>query len=474
MTDKAKGRSVLGALSFKRKSNSRRSSLVLEPEIDAPPLPASAMGGKLNCCPLTSAQYAESWALMTKLGRRPKVSRLYGNLDGVLADAAATQHFINHQKANNNLSMYNFWKLTKKYVDEFPKKSVEDRNTMAREINTRFIQNCTFELPSPVKTQLAKVFEKNSDFKINVFEPAQKLVWTELQTKQFADFHKSPHYSHHCISVITSGNVYLEDMLYNESFLMGFLEYMALENASTVIQFWLIADDFQTQLLQVDKRGKPVLDASHAKSDAMGIFKRFFAKDASEPLGVDAVTLQETETLVCKPDGPDRFCFRRPLHLVYTSMSKHFFPSYMRSDAFYQYLNGLMTVSKTPMKSPSTPNNSTVSSNGDTPDDENTTAGDDEGSTKKRTLVKRDSGQLGLIDEWGVYQRDGDANHPLFNETSTDKSTRMGQLASVVGMKKKTTKEEHEMAVQVARMIVNQIYREMKEHHTIDKHVVPS
>jgi len=290
MAEKTKRSGMLGGLSFKRSAKPKKAATsngtpTPEPQITGPPLPASAMAGKLVNCPLQSAEYAEAWALATKLGRRPKVSRLHGSLDGLLTDSAATQHFVNHQKANHNIAMYNFWKLVKKYADDFVKRSVEDRNVMAVDIFDRFVAKSVFDLPAAIKTQLTKVVDKKSDFKVNVFDQAQQHVYTELKTKQFNDFQKSPQYSQHCITVITSGTVYLEDMLYNESFLMGFMEYMTMENSSSIIQFWLIADDFQTQLLQVDKKGKPTLDAAHAKSDAMGIFKRFFCHRCGRTTG---------------------------------------------------------------------------------------------------------------------------------------------------------------------------------------------
>ena len=56
--------------------------------------------------------------------------------------------------------------------------------------------------------------------KAAIYRPALGHVYELLRTKLFAGYQKSPHYSQYCISVLTSGTVYLEDMLYNESFLM--------------------------------------------------------------------------------------------------------------------------------------------------------------------------------------------------------------------------------------------------------------
>lgn len=48
-----------------------------------------------------------------------------------------------------------------------------------------------------------------------------------LQTDFFAKFMQSPLYSQYCLSVLTADSVRLEDMLYNESFQMGFMDFMA-------------------------------------------------------------------------------------------------------------------------------------------------------------------------------------------------------------------------------------------------------
>ena len=234
--------------------------------------------------------------------------------------------------------------------------------------------------------------------------------------------------------------------------LQGFIEYMTMEDVGGIIQFWLIADSFNDQLHAVDKKGKPTLDAAHAKGDATGIYKRFIAQNAAEPLGVDARTRAELEKLIAPEAGPDKRSFLRSLHLAHTSLAKHFFPAYMSSDAFYQYLNGLVSAAKVADATPAKQAKGGVAPAGDAAAGDPAAPADEKASVR---MLKRTPSQLGLVDGWGVYQRDEDATNPLFNDAHSH-----GRVSKsrVVGIGKKKNKEhEKDVAVQVARMIITDV-----------------
>jgi len=474
-----KKKGFLGSLSFRKGKNQKGAAADAEAKAQAAAasaaaakqaasMPAEAMAGILDGCPLGTVDYAKAWKDMVRHGRRPKISRLYTALEGVLADPPSMQYFVNYLKSINTVAVLKFFIAADRYTKGFAEKSVDERETEAVDIFNKYIASGSVELPAPVAAAIAKAAErKESLAKAATFRPALGHVYELLQTKLFAGYQKSPHYSQYCISVLTSGTVYLEDMLYNESFLMGFIEYMTMEDVGGIIQFWLIADSFNDQLHAVDKKGKPTLDAAHAKGDATGIYKRFIAQNAAEPLGVDARTRAELEKLIAPEAGPDKRSFLRSLHLAHTSLAKHFFPAYMSSDAFYQYLNGLVSAAKVADATPAKQAKGGVAPAGDAAAGDPAAPADEKASVR---MLKRTPSQLGLVDGWGVYQRDEDATNPLFNDAHSH-----GRVSKsrVVGIGKKKNKEhEKDVAVQVARMIITDVYREMNDHETVDKAVL--
>ena len=127
----------------------------------------------------------------------------------------------------------------------------------------------------------------------------------------------------------------------------------------------------------------------------------------------------------------------------------------MSSDAFYQYLNGLVSAAKIAEATPAKQaKGGAAPVGGDAASGDPAASTDENGNLSARTLKRRPS-QLGLVDGWGVYQRDEDATNPLFNDAHSHgrvtKSLHIG-----IG-KKKNKEHEKDMAVQVARMIITDV-----------------
>jgi len=244
--------------------------------------------------------------------------------------------------------------------------------------------------------------------------------------------------------------------------MVGLMDYMAQENASSLLQFWLIVTNLKEQISECDAKGKPVLSDEAAHKDAQALFNRFFAPNGPESLGVDDFTSRETHHNVSAAGRPHIGAFMRAQHLIYTALRQHFFPQYLSSSFYYQYLNGLVMAAESKQ------------GEGDTKDDADEAeaeAGDAQEGAKEQKALRRNT-SLGSIDNWGVLHRDDDASNPLFDtHAKAGMSKRLaGGMASAVGLKKKKrdSKADQAMALQVTRMIINDVYKEMKEHHNTD------
>uniref|UniRef100_A0A8C3WPV7 A-kinase anchor protein 10, mitochondrial n=1 Tax=Catagonus wagneri TaxID=51154 RepID=A0A8C3WPV7_9CETA len=185
---------------------------------------------------------------------------------------------------------------------------------------------------------IAKICGEDGQVDPNCFVLAQSIVFSAMEQEHFSEFLRSHHFCKYQIEVLTSGTVYLADILFCESALFYFSEYMEKEDAVNVLQFWLAADNFQSQLAA--KKGQ--YDGQEAQNDAMILYDKYFSLQATHPLGFDDVVRLEIESNICREGGPLPNCFTTPLRQAWTTMEKVFLPGFLSSSLYYKYLNDLI------------------------------------------------------------------------------------------------------------------------------------
>ncbi|KAG9339791.1 hypothetical protein JZ751_022457 [Albula glossodonta] len=159
---------------------------------------------------------------------------------------------------------------------------------------------------------VAKICGEDGQVDPNCFVTAQFVVFSIMEQQHFTEFLRSHHFCKYQIEVLTSGTVFLADILFCESALFYFSEYMEKEEAVNILQFWLAADNFQDQLAA--KKGQ--YDGQEAQNDAMILYD--------------------------KEGGPLPDCFTTPLRQAWTTMEKVYMPGFLSSNLYYKYLNDLI------------------------------------------------------------------------------------------------------------------------------------
>ncbi|XP_030318185.1 A-kinase anchor protein 10, mitochondrial isoform X2 [Calypte anna] len=185
---------------------------------------------------------------------------------------------------------------------------------------------------------VAKICGEDGQVDPNCFVTAQSVVFNAMEQEHFSEFLRSHHFCKYQIEVLTSGTVYLADILFCESALFYFSEYMEKEDAVNVLQFWLAADNFQSQLAA--KEGQ--YDGQEAQNDAMILYDKYFSLQATHPLGFDDSVRLEIESNICREGGPLPNCFTTPLRQAWTTMETVFLPGFLSSNLYYKYLNDLI------------------------------------------------------------------------------------------------------------------------------------
>ncbi|XP_029547011.1 A-kinase anchor protein 10, mitochondrial isoform X2 [Salmo trutta] len=197
--------------------------------------------------------------------------------------------------------------------------------------------------PIPITEQLrndivAKICGEDGLVDPNCFVIAQSVVFSIMEQQHFSEFLRSHHFCKYQIEVLTSGSVFLADILFCESALFYFSEYMEKEDAVNVLQFWLAADNFQDQLAA--KAGQ--YDGLEAQNDAMILYDKYFSLQATNPLGFDDSVRMEIESNICREGGPLPDCFTTPLRQAWTTMEKVYMPGFLSSNLYYKYLSDLI------------------------------------------------------------------------------------------------------------------------------------
>ncbi|GIY11182.1 a-kinase anchor protein 10, mitochondrial [Caerostris extrusa] len=192
---------------------------------------------------------------------------------------------------------------------------------------------------------------KNSIFKpgdvdSQCFVSAQEFVVQKLDKRvsnlnlYYPNFLRSSFHCKHQIDVLTSGNVFLADVLYNDSVLFFFMEFMEQEGVRHLVDFLLTADNFRKQLIA--KQGQ--YDGMQAQTDAMVLYDKYFSLQATTPLGFSDSVRFELEANICQETGPEPGCFLKPVRILTQYLEKTFLLQFLNSQLYFKYLSECIVI----------------------------------------------------------------------------------------------------------------------------------
>ncbi|CAH0554413.1 unnamed protein product [Brassicogethes aeneus] len=172
------------------------------------------------------------------------------------------------------------------------------------------------------------------------FEGVQQFVYGVLEVEYFGAFLGTDYYCKHQIDVLTGGGVVLEDILYNETALFYFMEFLEQENTRALLEFWIAASNFQQQLHDQ----KDFFDPIEAQNDAVVLYDKYFSLQAHCPLGFSDKVRFAVEQNICGEDGLILDCFHLPLKIIEKVLDEHHLKSFLASQLFYKYLSELINT----------------------------------------------------------------------------------------------------------------------------------
>uniref|UniRef100_A0A8D3DMB4 A kinase (PRKA) anchor protein 10 n=1 Tax=Scophthalmus maximus TaxID=52904 RepID=A0A8D3DMB4_SCOMX len=290
--------------------------------------------------------------------------------------------------------------------------------------------------PIPITEQfrndiVAKICGEDGMVDPNCFVIAQSLVLAILEQQHFIEFLRSHHFCKYQIEVLTSGSVFLADILFCESALFYFSEFLV----------------------------------------------KYFSLQATNPLGFGDSVRMEIESNICREGGPLPDCFTTPLRQAWTTMEKVYMPGFLSSNLYYKYLSDLInSVRADEFVNVSTPGQSGPA------DNDRSSSNASEGSQTQQSARKAAikilknfdeaiTVDVASLDPESLYQR------PYAGKMTFGKVNEMGQFIREAepepdvkkskgsmfsqAMKKwvqgNSDEAQEEMAWQIAKMIVNDV-----------------
>ncbi|XP_011644417.1 A-kinase anchor protein 10, mitochondrial [Pogonomyrmex barbatus] len=202
------------------------------------------------------------------------------------------------------------------------------------------------QISEELKLDMEKaVVQENIEPILRCLSAIQSIVYDVLENEYINDFLRSEFHCKHQIDVLTSGNVQLADILYNETAFFYFMEFMELENKRELLDFWMSAINYKQNLLEKKGEANP----EEAQSDAVIIYEKYFSLQATMPLGFSDKIRFHVEQNICREDesGPQPDCFDKPSKIVYHFLNKHYLPAFLSSQLYYKYLSELISTIQT-------------------------------------------------------------------------------------------------------------------------------
>jgi len=376
---------------------------------------------------------------------------------------------------------------------------VKTRTEDAVKIYRRYIApDCQrpVHLPTDYKRDIVELIcAETGQVAPDCFDNAQEKVVEILESEYFPDFLKSEFHAKHLVDVLTGGQVYLTDILYNDTALSHFMEFLESENKRPLIEFWLAATNFNQTVNSSNSN-------NNSQGDAMVLYDKYFSMQATSPLGFNDSIRLHVENNICSDGGPDQGCFQKPLEIIVKYLESEYLQRFLESSMYKNYVKELIgTITASPRSFTSVHSSSCPSSvRSRTDSDTHSDCSSDYSSgvchvqgamgvhKNNNTLLAMSSGQIfrnvdrkqlsfdkestdpdmlwrrnpvrnkvGRINSFGRYEPGWDLAPEMSRADGTKKASRLSKA-----VKKLVTNDEHEklkeeMAWQVAEMIVRDV-----------------
>ncbi|CAH2990649.1 unnamed protein product [Chilo suppressalis] len=195
----------------------------------------------------------------------------------------------------------------------------------------------TLDLPDTYrKSVISNICHPEGTIKEDCFKPVQDIVFNQIENNYFKDFVNSPFYIKAQIDILTSGSLNLKDILYNDTLLFYFTEFIEQESCRHLLEFLMAVMHFRNNLTN----GNPCT-SNQAQADAIILYDKYFSLQATSPIGFPQYIRLKIESDICIDNGPHHTCFDLPYRIVFKTLSRYV-KRFLDSELYYKYLSEMI------------------------------------------------------------------------------------------------------------------------------------
>lgn len=186
------------------------------------------------------------------------------------------------------------------------------------------------------KSVITNICEPEGNIKEDCFTPIQNIIFHQLDNHCYNEYICSPYYIKAQIEVLTNSSLNLNDILFNETILFYFTEYLEQESCRVLLEFLMAIIHFRDNITS-----DSIVNSEQTQADAIVIYEKYFSLQATNPIGFPTDIRLQIESEICRENGPLQSCFDTPYRIVYKTLTQ-FVKSFLESELYYKYLSEMV------------------------------------------------------------------------------------------------------------------------------------
>ncbi|XP_072943549.1 A-kinase anchor protein 10, mitochondrial [Epargyreus clarus] len=192
------------------------------------------------------------------------------------------------------------------------------------------------QLPDDLrKSVITNICQPEGEIREDCFEPVQHALFKQMET-YFNEFQNSPLYVKAQIDVLTTGSIDLADILYNDTILFYFTEYLEQESCSILLEFLMAVMHYRNNIINNND-----LNTEQVQGDAIILYDKYFSLQATNPVGFPTEIRLKVESDICAEEGPLPTSFDVPFKIIYQTLS-NYVKTFLESELYYSYLSEMV------------------------------------------------------------------------------------------------------------------------------------
>lgn len=186
------------------------------------------------------------------------------------------------------------------------------------------------------KSVITNICEPEGNLKETCFTPLQNIIFSQIENQCFNEFMCSSYYIKAQIDILTNDSLNLNDILFNETILFYFTEYLEQESCTVLLEFLMAIIHFRDNL---SSDCQP--NSEQTQADAIVIYDKYFSLQATNPLGLPTDIRLKIESEICREDGPLCTCFDLPYRIVFKTLTQYV-KTFFESEVHYKYISEMV------------------------------------------------------------------------------------------------------------------------------------